>query len=61
MEHQSCQLLVLVLHESRDVVFHLVNLPVPPRHPETQAAWIIMEPEDAPPISGSNAIYVSTV
>jgi proline racemase len=23
--------------------------------------WIIMEPEDTPPMSGSNSIFVSTV
>jgi len=38
-----------------------VNLLVPPRHPEAQAAWIIMEPEDTPPMSGSNSICVATV
>ena len=43
------------------LVFRHVNLLVPPKHPEAQAAWIIMEPEDTPPMSGSNAICVSTV
>lgn len=38
-----------------------MNLLVPPKHPEAQAAWIIMEPEDTPPMSGSNSICVSTV
>lgn len=42
-------------------VFRHVNLLVPPKHPEAIAAWIIMEPEDTPPMSGSNAICVATV
>lgn len=50
-----------VLNEPRGGVFRHVNLLVPPRHPEAQAAWIIMEPEDTPPMSGSNSICVSTV
>lgn len=50
-----------VLNEPRGGVFRHVNLLVPPRHPEAQAAWIIMEPEDTPPMSGSNAICVATV
>lgn len=50
-----------LLNEPRGGVFRHVNLLVPPKHPEAQAAWIIMEPEDTPPMSGSNAICVSTV
>ncbi len=50
-----------MLNEPRGGVFRHVNLLVPPRHPEAQAAWIIMEPEDTPPMSGSNSICVSTV
>lgn len=50
-----------VLNEPRGGVFRHVNLLVPPKHPEAQAAWIIMEPEDTPPMSGSNSICVSTV
>lgn len=38
-----------------------MNLLVPPQHPEAQAAFIIMEPEDTPPMSGSNSICISTV
>ena len=33
----------------------------PPKHPETRMGFIIMEPEDTPPMSGSNSICVSTV
>ncbi len=50
-----------VLNEPRGGVFRHVNLLVPPKNPEAQAAWIIMEPEDTPPMSGSNAICVATV
>ncbi|NVO57810.1 proline racemase family protein [Rhodobacteraceae bacterium B1Z28] len=50
-----------VLNEPRGGVFRHVNLLVPPKHPQADAAWIIMEPEDTPPMSGSNSICVSTV
>ncbi|MEO1491454.1 MAG: proline racemase family protein [Pseudomonadota bacterium] len=50
-----------VLNEPRGGVFRHVNLLVPPKHPDADAAWIIMEPEDTPPMSGSNAICVATV
>ena len=51
----------LVLNEPRGGVFRHVNLLVPPKHPEADAAFIVMEPEDTPPMSGSNAICVTTV
>ncbi|HRO12825.1 proline racemase family protein [Amaricoccus sp.] len=50
-----------VLNEPRGGVFRHVNLLVPPKHPGADAAFIIMEPEDTPPMSGSNSICVSTV
>lgn len=50
-----------VLNEPRGGVFRHVNLLVPPKHPEADAAFIIMEPEETPPMSGSNSICVSTV
>ena len=50
-----------VLNEPRGGVFKHVNLLVPPKHPDADAAFIIMEPEDTPPMSGSNSICVSTV
>ncbi len=50
-----------VLNEPRGGVFRHVNLLVPPKHPDAVAAWIIMEPEDTPPMSGSNSICVATV
>lgn len=50
-----------VLNEPRGGVFRHVNLLVPPKHPRAQMGWIIMEPEDTPPMSGSNAMCVATV
>ncbi len=50
-----------VLNEPRGGVFRHVNLLVPPKHPRAQMGWIIMEPEDTPPMSGSNSICVATV
>ncbi|MBE7184671.1 MAG: proline racemase family protein [Methylobacterium mesophilicum] len=50
-----------VLNEPRGGVFRHVNLLVPPKDPRAQVGWIIMEPEDTPPMSGSNSICVSTV
>jgi trans-L-3-hydroxyproline dehydratase len=50
-----------VLNEPRGGVFRHVNLLVPPKSPEAQMGFIIMEPEDTPPMSGSNSICVATV
>jgi trans-L-3-hydroxyproline dehydratase len=50
-----------VLNEPRGGVFRHVNLLVPPKNPNAHAAFIIMEPEDTPPMSGSNCICVATV
>src|SRR5271165_2584792 len=49
------------LNEPRGGVFRHVNLLVPPTDPQAQMGWIIMEPADTPPMSGSNAICVATV
>ena len=50
-----------VLNEPRGGVFRHINLLVPPKNPKASAAFIIMEPEDTPPMSGSNSICVATV
>ena len=50
-----------LLNEPRGGVFRHINLLVPAKHPDAQMGWIIMEPEDTPPMSGSNSICVSTV
>ena len=55
------KLRAFVLNEPRGGVFRHVNLLVPPKNPRAQMGFIIMEPEDTPPMSGSNCICVSTV
>lgn len=50
-----------VLNEPRGGVFRHVNLLVPAKDPRTRMGWIIMEPADTPPMSGSNSICVATV
>jgi proline racemase len=50
-----------VLNEPRGGVFRHVNLLVPAKRPEAATGFIVMEPEDTPPMSGSNAICVATV
>ncbi len=50
-----------VLNEPRGGVFRHVNLLVPAKDPRAQMGFIIMEPADTPPMSGSNSICVSTV
>lgn len=50
-----------VLNEPRGGVFRHVNLLVPSKNPRADMAWIIMEPADTPPMSGSNSLCVATV
>lgn len=50
-----------VLNEPRGGVFRHVNLLVPPVDPRAQMGFIIMEPADTPPMSGSNSICVANV
>ena len=50
-----------VLNEPRGGVFRHVNLLVPPKTPSADMGFIIMEPADTPPMSGSNTICVATV
>lgn len=49
-----------VLNEPRGGVFRHVNILVPPKNPLADMGFIIMEPEDTPPMSGSNSICVAT-
>jgi len=51
----------LMLNEPRGGVFRHVNLLVPPTDRAADVAFIIMEPEDTPPMSGSNSMCVATV
>ena len=50
-----------VLNEPRGGVFRHANLLVPAKDPGAQMGFIIMEPLDTPPMSGSNAMCVATV
>jgi len=50
-----------VLNEPRGGVFRHVNFLVPPKHPEADVGFLILEPEYNPPMSGSNSICVATV
>ena len=49
------------LNEPRGGVFKHCNIIVKPSDPIADAGFIIMEPEDNPPMSGSNCICVATV
>ena len=51
----------MVGNEPRGGVFKHVNLLVPPTDPAADIGFIIMEPEDTPPMSGSNSMCVATV
>lgn len=51
----------LVGNEPRGGVFKHVNLLVPATDPAADVGFIIMEPEDTPPMSGSNSMCVATV
>ncbi|MBP5856174.1 proline racemase family protein [Marivibrio halodurans] len=50
-----------LLNEPRGGVFRHVNLLVPPKDPRADMGFIIMEPADTPPMSGSNSLCVATV
>ena len=49
------------LNEPRGGVFKHCNIIVKPSEPKAEAGFIILEPEDNPPMSGSNSICVATV
>ena len=51
----------LLIREPRGGVFTHYNLIVPPKDPAADAGFIVMEPMDYPPMSGSNSICVATV
>jgi len=50
-----------LLNEPRGGVFKHYNLIVPSQDEKAEAGFIIMEPEDNPPMSGSNSMCVATV
>ena len=49
------------LNEPRGGVFKHFNIIVNPSDPKADAGFVIMEPADNPPMSGSNSICVATV
>ena len=51
----------LLLHEPRGSVACHANLVVPSTRPDCDAGFIIMEPTEYPPMSGSNTICTATV
>src|SRR5437016_4761407 len=51
----------LLLREPRGSVAVHANLVVPSHRPDCDAGFIIMEPTEYPPMSGSNTICVATV
>lgn len=59
--HEDGTLRNFVLNEPRGGVFRHVNLIVPAVDDRAVKGFIIMEPEDTPPMSGSNTICVATV
>ncbi|MEM0988459.1 MAG: proline racemase family protein [Pseudomonadota bacterium] len=58
---QDDRLRRFLLSEPRGGVFRHLNLLIPCKNPQADAAWIIMEPADTPPMSGSNSMCVTTV
>ena len=61
LEQQADELRKFLIYEPRGGVFVHVNLVLPAVDPAAQAAFIVMEPTDYPPMSGSNSMCVSTV
>ena len=49
------------LNEPRGGVFKHCNIILEPSNKNADAGFVIMEPEDNPPMSGSNSICVATV
>ena len=61
LEREADGLRKFLLFEPRGGAFVHANLLVPPVSEEADAGFIIMEPTDYPPMSGSNSICVATV
>lgn len=56
---QDGKLRDFLLNEPRGGVFRHVNLLVPAVDPAADSGFVIMEPEDTPPMSGSNSLCVA--
>ena len=61
LEHNEDQLRMLMLREPRGYPPLCCNLIVPPKHPDADAGFIIMEQVEYPVMSGGNTIAVATV
>lgn len=61
LEKNADGLRKFLLHEPRGGAFVHANLVVPSTRADTDAGFIIMEPTDYPPMSGSNTLCVVTV
>lgn len=61
LETKADELRRFLLFEPRGGMFVHANLIVPPTQPGVDAGFIIMEPTDYPPMSGSNSMCVVTV
>ena len=59
--HNDNKLRNFVLNEPRGGVFKHINLLVQPVNKSAEIGFIIMEPEETPPMSGANSICVPTV
>jgi proline racemase len=59
--HHDDGLRKFLLYEPRGGAFTHANLVVPAKDARADAGFIIMEPDDYPPMSGSNCICVATV
>jgi proline racemase len=61
LERHGDDLRKFLLYEPRGGAFTHANLVVPAKHPEADAGFIIMEPGNYVPMSGSNCICTATV
>lgn len=61
LEEHDDQVRMLMLREPRGYPPMCCNLLVPPKHPEADAGFIIMEQVEYPVMSGGNTISVATV
>lgn len=61
LEQHGDDLRLRMLHEPRGYPAMCCNLILPPTHPQADAGFVIMEPMEYPPMSGTNTICVVTV
>ncbi len=61
LQQHGDDLRLRMLHEPRGYPAMCCNLILPPTHPQADAGFVIMEPMEYPPMSGTNTICVATV